>query len=368
MRHVLHGFAACAALAVAAAAPARADELKLGDPAPALSILEWVKGEPVDLAAAKGKSVVVVEFWATWCGPCRASIPHVSELQAKYGDKLRVVGVSTEKPEDVKEFVANKESPQFGYSVAVDDMQNTSAAYMGATGVNTIPHAYIVDKAGNLVWHGGPMQMDKVLEKVVAGTWDVAKAKSAEDSRQEMFRQLQAKDLDAAAAAADAILGFMPTDEQAIDIRAQLFHAKSDAEGFRKFMNDLVGKVQDEAATLNDLSWRIATDSDVTYRDAALAVKAAKRAVEVSGGKDASYVDTLARAYFAAGLVDRAVETQKLAIAAIVAKPEDTEKKRYEAEKKQYQAVLAYYESCAAFAKTQKPEPKPDPKKAGGKK
>ncbi|MEK7713866.1 MAG: TlpA disulfide reductase family protein, partial [candidate division NC10 bacterium] len=84
----------------------REPALELGDPAPELKIADWVKGTPITLASGKDKSVYVVEFWATWCGPCRTSIPHLTELQKKYKDKgLVIVGITDEDKTTVSNFV-----------------------------------------------------------------------------------------------------------------------------------------------------------------------------------------------------------------------------------------------------------------------
>src|SRR4051812_20041579 len=96
--------------------------LFVGDAAPALSIARWVRGEPVG-HLDKG-TIYVVEFWATWCGPCVGSIPHVSRLQERYKDQgVVVVGIGSlelDGAAKVPPFVA-RFGKRMNYRVAIDD-------------------------------------------------------------------------------------------------------------------------------------------------------------------------------------------------------------------------------------------------------
>ncbi len=141
-------------------------ELKLGDAAPEVSVkmingTEY--GKTFSLSEFKDK-VVVLEFWATWCPPCRESIPHLSKLQEKYKDKIVLIGVSGENRDVVENFC--KKQKEMKYRVAIDDNNKTAGIYMGGFGVNGIPHAFII-KEGKIIWHGHPMQIDAELEKAV---------------------------------------------------------------------------------------------------------------------------------------------------------------------------------------------------------
>ena len=130
-----------------------------GEPAAALAVAHWVKGEPVDVSSG----VHVVEFWATWCPPCRTSIPHLTEIQEKYEDRgVKIVGISNEDLATVKPFV-KKMGDKMAYTVAID-AGGTSKGYMTKYGINGIPHAFVV-KDGAVVWHGHPMaELDGAID------------------------------------------------------------------------------------------------------------------------------------------------------------------------------------------------------------
>ena len=83
--------------AALAGAVSTTDAANIGSKAPKLQIEHWVKGKPVDLAMADEKKIHILEFWATWCGPCRDSIPHLTKLQEKYkGKGVTVIGITDE--------------------------------------------------------------------------------------------------------------------------------------------------------------------------------------------------------------------------------------------------------------------------------
>jgi thiol-disulfide isomerase/thioredoxin len=123
---------------------------QLGEAPPEVVAADWVNTDrPLTLAALRG-NVVLIEFWATWCRPCVAGIPHMNELQARYGeDGLRILGFTEEDREIVEEFQKNAKSP-IEYAIG------TGSRLMGEYRIEGIPHAILVGRDGKLVWEGYP--------------------------------------------------------------------------------------------------------------------------------------------------------------------------------------------------------------------
>ena len=149
-----------------------AQTLKVGSQAPAFKPAKWIKGAPVTL---KKGSLYVVEFWATWCPPCRESIPHLTSLAKKYKGKATVIGVSvSEAPPQkwgagtvstVAKFV-KEQGAKMNYTIAMDGKNaDIAKAWMTKANVNYIPWACIVGKDGKIAWMGSPFEIDAPLAK-----------------------------------------------------------------------------------------------------------------------------------------------------------------------------------------------------------
>jgi thiol-disulfide isomerase/thioredoxin len=117
-----------------------------------LAFNEAITGKSISMADLKGK-VVVIDFWATWCGPCVAELPTMKKLYAEYQPKgVEFIGVSLDAPESeggleaLKKFVAEKkiEWPQYYQG------NGWESEFSMKWGINSIPALFVVDQQGNL--------------------------------------------------------------------------------------------------------------------------------------------------------------------------------------------------------------------------
>lgn len=278
-----------ASIATAGERPAQKDksQAKIYDPAAKLKGLQWIKGGPVEL---KKDVIYVVEFWATWCPPCRVSIPHLTKLQKKFKDmKVTVVGISTESVDKVEPFVKDK-GDEMDYVVAVDPQRKISDGYMKAYNQRGIPTAFVVDKQLRVVWVGHPMDdLESVLEMVVAGKFNAqeyAAKKELERKRNEMATTA---------------------------LRTYFEALKSNATDKAKEAADVIVE-NGSGQLLNDFAWRVLTEVEQDKQDLQIALKAATKANTMTEGKNAAILDTFALALFRNGKVTQAIEVQKRAI------------------------------------------------------
>ncbi len=307
--------------------------LYIGDKAPTISVDHWVKGDAID--GFKDGQVYVMEFWATWCGPCVSSMPHLSGIQEEYGDKVKVIGVSSEKsPEVVTTFLAktNKRDNKLNndrmrYTVAVDPDRSTSLVFMEASNQRGIPTAFIINGKGQVAWIGHPMSMDEPLKEVIEGTWDLAAA--AEAFKLEMEQEVAMKELtgvyrtametedwDAWIAAIDAFTAKYGNNARMDSAKFEaLLSKKKDKKAAYAWAETMVQKDWDNSQALNSMAWSIVAETPAELQNLDFALKVATSAGELTENKDPMILDTIARCYWEMGDKYKAIAWQEKAVA-----------------------------------------------------
>lgn len=338
MRRLFRPFAVLTLVALAALAPP-AFALDMGDDAPEIDVTEWVTGSPVDFEAAKSKFVHVVAFFVTFEEGSQKAFKQLADVHAKYKEKgLRCFVVCDQTPEDAKKWITENPQP---YPVAADPRKNTVAPYMKGESAGP-PFVFIVGKEGTVYWKGNPtVGFEDVLEKVMSGKYDAKHETAVAEAREALYKQWRKGNPADIEPAADALLDLEPADSEALSLKLRLVQRvergeTADPTKFHDFCSAHLPKVQDNAEALNQFAWTLATHASFEYRKPKLALETAKQAVKVSKGENAGIVDTLARVYFEVGMLQRAVETQKQAVAA--AKEDD--------QKKDLKKTADYYEKC----------------------
>ena len=234
---------------MACLAPVSSFADKLGDPAPSLTVMEWIKGKPVDFKA--GTNIYVLVF----CTLSRANefaITNLNNLQKMFQNKgVVVVAISDEPAEPLKDFVQLK-GAEIEYTVAADNIRATTASYQRAFKQMMLPRAYVVGKDGKVLWQGHPLRqgLGEVVDEIVSGRYNLEQAQKNILARDQLEQYLvMARQGDPQVGQAGRILLTLRTND---------------------------------ASGLCELGAKIATDPFIANRDVALASAAFDRAEQVA--------------------------------------------------------------------------------------
>ena len=284
--------------------PAQDPALCVGDPAPAFVVARWLRGEP--RAALERGKVHVVEFWATWCGPCIAGMPHLSRLQRELGPRgLQVIGVAPRPDEwghdlsSIEALMARK-GEELAYSIALDAESDSKDGYqgvfrgrtieswMGGARVGAMPIAFVIDREGTIAAIAPPLEIDGVVRACLEGTWD--RARAAKEYR--------------------AVLAARRELEQVKD------HLRKGEHELALALSEelLAGPLWQDARYLGALAndWY---GAEATGEGLALALRAVQRASELAQSGDPGALGLLARLRARNGELGEAERVQALALA-----------------------------------------------------
>ncbi len=305
-----------------------APTLAVGQPAPEFKVEKFLKGKPIT-SLEKGH-VYVVEFWATWCGPCIMSMPHISELQSEYKDKgVTICGVNIWEDKEYNDatlekavkFVENK-GDGMAYTVAYDGADKfMDTNWMRAAGRNGIPSAFVVDKAGKIAWMGHPMELDMVLDGVVKGTWDAVEGPKQIKAASTAFDDAGAKYKDGVAAgdaAWAAAVKQYPAMERShsMDRFGAMLSAGHTSEALTLGNTLLEKSVKaHKDGPIMELMSAMGDPSMLESKEAKqFLLKAAKANFEMADKSQSSPHIVLARAYFVNGEMEKGREAAKKAV------------------------------------------------------
>ncbi len=303
-------FLAALLFAVLAALPAAA--LDFGDPAPEISPDTWVTGEPADPTKADGKTIYLVEVWSVTCPPCVRTIPLLGELQKKYADQgLKIVSFTSDTLDEVKEFL--KDHPM-EYSSFVDKEGATTVKYMAADNRNTIPHAFLFDRSGAMVWTGNPLDnLEGRIKQVIDGTLTKERALAIKEARNNLQAAFTSQDVDGMMKSLKELETIEPDNSQYYQVHYRILTelGLGDAEDIKDLFATWYKGCQDQPEGLMILSVLSLDQGPPAFRNPELALAAAKRAYAVATGDKTEAGLNLAETYKSIGRVDKSLELLK---------------------------------------------------------
>lgn len=300
--------------------------LGMGDAAPAMTIGKWLRGDEVK--SFEKDKVYVLEFWATWCGPCIGAMPHLTKLQAKYAERgLRIVGVSAEDQrgntlQAVEQFLS-KRGKQAAYAFAWDKGSATWDAYMTAARQGSIPCSFVIGKDGKIAYVGHPSLLDEIIPKVLDGTWkgqqDLDRLMQVEQQLRTIVQKSSA-DMPAALAELEKFLEQHPGKKAKLADRLLMMRMQArDLDKAKATAEEMVKRAVEEKDSEGLEAVAALWQSPMLNpekKELGVALDAAKRAVEITQEKAVSPMLTLGDVHFAMGEKEKAREWGEKALRA----------------------------------------------------
>lgn len=319
-------------------------KLKVGDKAPELAIGTWINGDAVQIEEGQ---CYLVEFWATWCGPCRKSIPHLNKMHKSLGKKgLTIIGVSNETPAKVKSFVRSK-GDGMSYLVGVDKNKETSRNWMEAAGKKGIPCCFLVGNNQKILFIGHPAdsKLSKAIEDAVGGKFDPELEARAAPTLEAARRAAKLRNYADAHRHYAEVIGLDPIffSDVAFEQYRMAKAKQKNSDKSRELVVRMIGMYAQDPEILSDLIMMLSSDPDQSVRNMVMAKAAAVAMSASSSMRDPNTLATLAHMSFLEEDHDQAVELQMNAW--MLADPDD---------KPAYRAKLDYYRAKAEAPKASK--------------
>lgn len=290
-----------------AAFPALA--LDLGDKAPAITPDKWVSGSEIDPTKPEEGTFFIVEVWSTTCPPCVRSIPMLNDIQKRYADKgLRIVSFTTDTLDEVEPFL--KQHPM-EYPSFIDKEGATYINYMAADNRNTIPHAFLFDKAGLLVWIGNPLDnIEGKVKQVLDGTLTGEHALAIREAREGLQTAFEGQNVDGMLASLKTLQKLEPDNVQYYQLNLRIlsqFGGKP--EDVAALYSAWYEGCKDNAEALMVLALVAVEEGHPEQRNPALALAAAKRAYSLDSDAKLEAGLALSETYKNLGRLDLAITT-----------------------------------------------------------
>jgi len=285
----------------------RIPRLAIGDAAPPLAVDRWMQGKPV--ARFERGKVYVLEFWATWCRPCRKSLPQMDALAKRFAGRLQVIGVAAAEDSGSAKLEAFLEERKLSYAIAYRASSDMYDRWVRAARGSGLPWVFVVDRDGKVAWWGQPFYeaFDGVLDAVLAGKWDATREKTARlaradderhgwELRRDATEASEKQDWSRARKDLDGLVALDPERwwwevVERVSVTARGLQRPAEARTLAA--EAIHGVSKDNPHALTALAGMLLRSDDPAGRDTTLALEAAQRANELTLGADADVVRLL---------------------------------------------------------------------------